>query len=137
MERRVLTARAKQIIIPGVRPSFEATTELDYRIAGSALCAASQARYGVRPLTLQAAAVWDVDTAILTLRSLAARLAWPRRKIRYEADPSFERLEIGEAVALTDPELYLDGAIAVVYDSTPGEASVTLDLMVLDHPGEL
>lgn len=134
LERRILTARPRYVTTPGIRPSWDATTELDYRVAGSPLCAVSQARYGVKPLDIKAGAVWDVDTALLTLRMLAARLAWPRRKIRYETVPDLERLEVGDAVLLTDPDLYLDGAVAVVYDSTPGETVCTLDLMVLDNP---
>lgn len=107
------------------------TTVSDPSIVPHPLCAASQARYGVRPFVVEAHAVWDATTAVLIADHLAQRFAVPRRKIRYSGD--VEELEIGQGVQLTDADLHLDGAVCVVLDLAPGSerGAATVDLLVL------
>jgi hypothetical protein len=128
-ERRVLTGQ-------WARPSLQwiRSESPDERVLGLPLLAASQARYGVRPRALRANAVWDDATAIAVARHHAYRYAWPRRSVRYAVDAGLERLEIGDGVLVTDPELYLSSAVAVVVDLVAGADSVTLDLVILDRP---
>lgn len=106
-------------------------TVADPAIVPHPLCAASQARYGVRPFAVEAHAVWDEPTAVLIASHLAQRFAMRRRKIRYSGD--LEDLEIGQGVQLTDADLHLEAAVCVVLDVTPGaEPGATLvDLLVL------
>lgn len=124
--RRIMTSAARRVQIAPASVD-------DERVLGSQLLSDAQLVYGVRPLTLQAACVWDDDTAVRILRDRVARHGWPRRAVSYEGGEEFERRRIGDVVTLTDPELHLEDAIALVEDVSPG-SSVVLDLLLLDHP---
>ena len=107
----------------------------DSRTYGSRLCAASQARWGVLPAgVLQSGILWDAATANLVLQWMAARDAWPRRVVRYEAEPDWEYLSLGDVLRVTDAEVSLTAHLAIVADLTPGPRSVLLDLVLLDRP---
>jgi len=128
LARRILTAAS------GKLSGTDAVTGTDERIVANALAAESQRRYGVLPLRVQAGAVWDTTTAILIAEHLAAKRAWPRRAVRYSGGPWLEGIEIGQAVLLTDPDLHVDEAIALVTDVLPESGGASVDLMLIDHP---
>jgi hypothetical protein len=106
-------------------------TAADPSIVPHPACAASQAKYGVQAVTLDAYAVWDSPTAVLVASHIAARYALPRLSVRYQG--SVEHLEIGQGVTLTDPELHLSAAVCVVTDVVPAVAGgdAQVDLIVL------
>jgi len=85
-------------------------------------------------LRISAAWVWDTTTAILIAQQHAARRAWQRRVIRYTGGSWLEALEIGDCVTLTDPELHLDEAVAIVADTFPEPTGASVDIILLDHP---
>lgn len=108
--------------------------DINNRKVPSFICSQSQQRYGVVPHSIKAGAVWDSTTAVLTVQHVAARRAWPRRTVRYTGEAWLEEIEIGQAVTLTDPELRIDRAVALVADVTPTGAGTAVDLILLDHP---
>jgi hypothetical protein len=124
--RRMATAAALRLT------RGRASTD-DGRVLGYGLLVDSQATFGVRPLSLEVAWVWDDTTAELLLRDRVLAHAWPRRRVEYQGGPWLETLRVGDAVTVTDPELHLTDALALVYDLTPGEV-VTVELLLLDHP---
>lgn len=130
LARHVLTGLAGVLV--GADAIADPVT--DTRIVRDYLCAESQRRYGVRPLRIQAGAVWDSGTAVLVARHIAARSAWPRRVVQYVGGPWLDSLEVGAAVTVTDPDLYLDREVAVVTDVLPGAGETTVTLEVLDRP---
>lgn len=126
LARRVLTARSG-------RPSgVDGSPTTDTRVLVHPLCAASQARYGLRPRRLQLSSVWDTTTALQIGRHILDRDALPRRAVQYTGGVWLEEaIEIGQAVTVTDPDLHLTGAVAMVADLTPGSAETVLDLLIL------
>ena len=128
LARRVLSAEA------GFLSGDDATDTTDDRVLASRLCGESQKRYGVRSIRIQAGAVWDTTTALLVAQHIAARQAWPRRVVRYSGTASLEEIEIGDCVTLTDPELHLDAAVAIVADTFPEPTGASVDIILLDHP---
>lgn len=130
LARHVLTGEA------GVLVGLDAIEDpvADTRIVRDHLCAESQRRYGVRPIRIQAGAVWDSGTAVLIARHVAARSAWPRRVVQYVGGPWLDSLEVGAAVTVTDPEVYLDREVAVVTDVLPGAGETTVTVEILDRP---
>jgi hypothetical protein len=128
LARRIVTAQASYV------SGNDASDTADARVVGSAICAASQRRYGVRPFRMQAGAVWDTATAIRIAEDVAARRAWPRRTVRYTGGPWLEDIAIGQAVTLTDPDLHLSRAVAVVGDVFPEASGASVDLILLDDP---
>ncbi len=125
LARRVLTAQASRL------SGDDGTDTDDTRILSHPLARQSQTRYGVRPVRLQLSAVWDTTTALLVGQHLLARQALPRLAVQYSGGAWLEEIEIGQAVTLTDPELHLTDAVALVVDVTPGPESV-VDLLILD-----
>lgn len=106
----------------------------DSRIRGSSLLGDSQSVFGLRQLTLQMTCVWDHATAELILRDRIAAHGWPRRKVSYEGGERLESLSTGDVVTITDPELHLTSAVALVWAVVPSGESVTVELLLLDHP---
>lgn len=103
----------------------------DVRVQGHPACTKSQRRYGLRPLRIQAEAVWDTATAVRIASDAAARLALPRRTARYVGGHHLEALEVGQAVTLTDAELHLDRIVCLVVDVAPVAGGTALDLVLL------
>ena len=110
------------------------TTTTDARVAGSFYAARSQAIHGVRPYVVDIAATWDDTTASLVAELLISRYAWPKRTVQYTGGRDLEALEPGQAVAITDPSVHLDEALAILVDIMPTAGGVRLDLILLDHP---
>lgn len=125
-----------RVVVTGAAgfPSVDRATVSDTRVVRDPLCTASQARYGVRPLHVQAGATWDAATAALFARQLVARRAWPRRAVQYVGGPWLDDLELGQGVLLTDPDLYVTSAVALVADVIPGPGETAVDLLLLDSP---
>jgi hypothetical protein len=107
--------------------------EPDSRILGAPLCARSAARYGVieRP-AVQTAFVWDSPTASRIVQQWALRDCSPRRFVSY-VGPELDHLRRGDVVTVTDSELVLDRAVAVVDAVMLGTGRLQqVDLEVLD-----
>jgi hypothetical protein len=112
-----------------------ATTQKDLRVLGSALCKASQARFGMREMPmLQRAQCWDDGTAQLILYYLALKYAWPKRQARYVGGIELSSLLPGDVVLLTDSDVNLDAHVCLVLERTTSTSQVSLDLVLLDHP---
>lgn len=89
-------------------------TLTDERVIGSVLCARSAAQHGVierRPV--ETPFIWSDVTAVRVLGHWAARDAFPRRFATYEGR-DLERLERGDLVSVSDDELGLSDAVALV-----------------------
>jgi hypothetical protein len=109
----------------------------DADLLASYLCRWSQLRYGVRPWVGSTRIVADDATAMAVLRALADRYAWGRRRIRYVGGHAeLGRVEVGDVVTVTDDELYLSGAPALVRGVGIDLVEVQLTVEVLDRPGE-
>lgn len=113
---------------------WQATSERDSRIWGSALCRASQAQFGVRELAITLNACWDDSTAALILQGLAARYAWPKREASYTGGIELASIEPGDVVTVTDSEVSLSAAPAIVIERETRTSGVTLSLVILDSP---
>ena len=107
----------------------------DVRIIESLFCRASVDAFGVRaqrPATGRV--IWDDATASLIVNDRAAKLALPRRRGRYTGGSELESLPIWSNVAITDSEMGLDEAVALIEDIIVGPDEVMLQLLILDHP---
>lgn len=93
-------------------------------------------RQRIRPLSLSTSVVMDDATASLVLQYLARRHGLQSRLVRYEADVEFSWLEAGAVIQITDAELSLVNAVAVVESVLLGtNESVGLALRLLPNPG--
>lgn len=108
----------------------------DDRVHGSYLCRLSQSTYGLRPKTMEALWVWDNLTAGHIVADMAARYALPKRTARYVGGPALESIEPWSVVTVSDEEVHLDGAVALVQQQTLQSSGVVLDLIILDHPAQ-
>lgn len=127
---RTLTARSG-------RPSgFFPTIKADSRTFGSPVCARSQEVYGVRPARAVATGwVYEDATAAALLRQWALARAVPRLGVSYVGGLELERLERGAVVLLSDEEIHLSEALAIVEDRQDGLAQIELQLTLLKGPG--
>lgn len=121
LDRRVVTAQYGSVDI--------ALTE-DPRIVPHRIASESRARYGPRPVRLQLSATWDTDTAVRVGLDTLLRAGLPKLAIRYVGGPWLEDLEVGAVVLVTDPELYLSAAVALVVEVTPG-SDTAVDVLLL------
>lgn len=105
----------------------------DHRVGYHPRCAASLARYGSLPARqpYEAAWVYDEDTAVRILQHLAARYALPLRSVRYAGGWELDPIEPWDVVTISDSEIALDEAVALVSQRTVDEAGVVLDLILL------
>jgi hypothetical protein len=126
--RQVATARGRQLATPATTTPGD-----DSRVLGFGTLLDSQRIYGLRSETISAPVVWDHATAGLILRDVVRSRSFARRSVRYEGPPELETLRIGDVVTITDPELFLDRAVALVVDVDPG-AAVGVDVLLLDDP---
>jgi hypothetical protein len=108
----------------------------DSRESGSYLCRVSQARYGVRAEVTQTSLIWDDATAARILRHKALRYALPRRMVRYAGGSELEALSVGDVVLVSDPEVSLDEAVALIEGMEIEDDSVLLEVMLLDRRRE-
>jgi hypothetical protein len=119
---------------PGLVEALPGVTN-DERVWGNYLCYRSQADLGtVLPYSLTTPVIWDGASAAVILQSMAERWALPKRAIQYEGDQGLRNLEIGDVLVLSDAELVISEAVAIVEDMVQGPGSTLLDLTVLDHP---
>lgn len=125
--RRVMSATARTGAL-GASPAD------DPRVRGSALLGDAQRTYDVVPLVLQCACIWDHTTADLVLRDKVAQHAWARRVVSYEGGSELEALVSGDVVTITDPKLYWDEAVALVWGVQPQGDVTSVELLLLDHP---
>jgi hypothetical protein len=105
--------------------------------AGSHLALrASSTRYQVRRvLRIETDVVYDSATAQLIASTLASTYALPRREVVYELDPRrFGTLEPGQVVTLTDPELHLVDAVALVQSIAWGSVTMSVGLVLIEDP---
>ena len=127
---RILTAEFQTT---GIKPYG---TKGDSRVFGSGVCRTSQALYGYRPADAVGLPwCWDDGTAAALLEQWALAQAIPRLGLRYIGPPSLEAIELGAVVTITDSELHLSGALALVDGRIDGLGQTTLDLTLLHAPG--
>jgi hypothetical protein len=126
--RRILTASDGVLDTSG----FLAT---DTRIIGSPGCARSQSVYGLieRP-AVTTPWVWSTSTAAGILSYWATRDAFPRRMVTYTGRAvEFRELLRGDVVTVTDGEVSLERAVAIVESiRLTSHRLATIDLVVLD-----
>ena len=93
-------------------------------------------RYGERRiLRLATDVVYDDATAQLIASTLASTYALPRREVVYELDPRrFGTLEAGQVVTLTDSEIHLADAVAVVQSIEWGAVTMSVALVLTEDP---
>lgn len=130
--RRVLGSTAGELGLEG--PSNIASPEPDSRVLGAPLCARSAARYGVverAPVTTQF--VWDSGTSSRIVQQWALRDCLPRRFVSYTG-PDLDRFHRGDIVTITDDELVLEDAVALVDAVVIGSGRLhQIDLEILDQ----
>ena len=108
----------------------------DTRQYGRADLRLSELRYGRRvappilcPIT------WDRATAAQILHDAADEHGWPHRAVQYVGPVDLDTVEPGQVVALTDSEVGISDALALVERVVIDVDQVVLDLTVLDAPG--
>ncbi|MEE9471286.1 MAG: hypothetical protein V3W32_06155 [Gemmatimonadota bacterium] len=90
---------------------------------------------GVRATTLETAIVYETATARRIASWMVRARANRRRAISYEAPRLLEWLEPADHVLLTDPELALSGALAMVRTRRWLGGRFVLDLVLVDEIG--
>lgn len=100
----------------------------------SKLCKLSRSRYGKRVLSLQCPVIADDSSALLALNHMAKRYCLPKRTISYEGGLELEALDYNSVVTITDSELFLDEALAIVKEIELTLTGVTLQLELIDTP---
>lgn len=123
-QTRILTAEVGQL---AAVPAADNT-----RVFSNRSCRISQSIYGVRERQYTMKSVWDPATANLFLSHLAARFALPKRQILYSAGTRWEGLEEGSIIALTDSELHLDNAVALILERSIEANEVLFNFVLLD-----
>ena len=92
----------------------DSTAVLDSRLASSFTTYARSDTLRARVLEMSSDAIMETATAHLVCQHLARRYGLPFRVVRYEADPEFAWLEPGDIVTLTDDDIGLSSAVAMV-----------------------
>lgn len=97
---------------------------------------ASSIRYGERRVRrVETDVVYDAATAQLVASTLASTYALPRREVVYELDPRrFGTLEAGQVVTLTDAELHLQDAVALVQSIGWAPVTMSVRLVLTEDP---
>jgi hypothetical protein len=112
------------------------TIKADSRTFGSPICARSQELYGVRPArAIETGWIWEDATAAALLRQWALARAVPRLGVSYVGGLELAQLERGAVVLLSDEELHLSEALAIVDDRRDGLSQVEISLTLLQAPG--
>lgn len=87
---------------------------IDERVVAAPILARSHAKYGeIEAPTVQTEWTWSDSTASRVLAYWATRDGLPRRFVEY-AGPELHTLSRGDVVTITDPEIGLDDAVAIV-----------------------
>jgi len=138
--QRTVTAQAEQVSIdaPNTRLGTAFSTNQpgwygapDVRVLGNQRAALSQAKYGLKSKEIKAGALWDTASAILTATWILDRYALPRRRVRYRVLE--DRWDVGDVLLLTDDEVSISEALAIVTDVTPETGGdYTLDLVLVE-----
>lgn len=108
---------------------YLSTATLD--ASNSALCYLSDQLYGTRADDVQECDVcWDATTALRILAVRAARVAMPRRILKYAMAPQLYWLRAGAGVTLTDADYGIDRARGVVTSiRRVGAPEITIELV--------
>jgi len=138
--QRTITAQAEQVSIdaPNTQLGTAFSTNQpgwygapDVRVLGNQRAALSQAKYGLKSKEIKAGALWDTASAILTATWILDRYALPRRRVRYRVLE--DRWDVGDVLLLTDDEVSISEALAIVTDVTPETGGdYTLDLVLVE-----
>ena len=115
----------KRVVVTGSRDTIE--TDKSDTVIRNGLCASSHARYGHRVMELSSDVVCDDATAASVCLWRASAHAWQHRLAVYRVGRDFAHLEPGNVVTLTDPEVGLSSAVALV-DSVPWGAAETFEI---------
>jgi hypothetical protein len=127
--------RRKRIISRQAGEVAEPTPEQDTRILSDRRARLSQDLYGVKPFAIKTSAVWDTATAVRIARDVIAKNALPKRQIGYEGGSELEAFDIGDIVTVTDSEIALADAPAIVFDVVSGAGNIArIDVVLLDDP---
>jgi len=121
--RRILTATGQPKVYG----------EPDNRVLGSALCAESQERYGVRPAPVdEVSATWEGATAVRVLEQRAARYALPRARVTYTGGRDLRGLTEGDVLVISDAAIGWSERVVIV-DSPPeiSARNVTIDVVTV------
>jgi hypothetical protein len=117
-----------------------ATSSTDPRVRPSYVCELAQRRQrerlggdGIVEWVHRSEMLQDDATADRIVEIRALQDALPPIPVAYEGGPELEALERGDVVTLTDPEVYLDGHVALVDDLVPGDR-VVVNLKILTNP---
>ncbi len=95
----------------------------------------SEGRFGQRTADhIECPITWDHATAARVLNDQADRYGWPKRAIQYVGPMELEHIDPGQVIMLTDSELGIASALALVEEVTVSLDEVALDLTVLDGP---
>lgn len=108
----------------------------DHRILDSPLCRWSRQDYGQRSISFESHVLYEKATVAMALRALAWRHAMPRQSVVYQGGNELDALNRGDAVLLTDADLCLSDAVALVRTPSRGSARPTVELEILRQPVE-
>lgn len=111
-------------------PDWRETTVRSQRANSSAML------YGVREESITSDIIYRRDAAAAVLADRIEFASRPKRVIEYNADPKWGWLSPGDVVLLTDAELYIDGAVAIVAGRSWQPHCVSFVLVLRDEIGE-
>lgn len=127
--RLILTGQDRaDELAPGLQLGDDARVEVTYRAT------LSQREYGVLPVEIDLPLVYDAATARRVALDTLALQAGAKRFTRYTGGWELEAIEPDQVVLISDDEMGLDAAAALVLDAEVGGPEVALDLMFYDDP---
>jgi len=123
LSRRVLTAEGAPKVYG----------EGDRRVLGSAVCATSQQRYGLRPAPVEEiSATWETATAVRMLEARAQRYAIPRPRAAYRGGRELRGVSEGDVLVVSDDAIGWQERVIIVDDPPVVTArEVRLDLVAV------
>ena len=80
----------------------------------SSLCLQSQQIYGRRDLQINLPYVWNLGTIELLSENIVKKYCFPRRRITYSCDLSFDHLVPGDFIKITDEEIYINEQVCII-----------------------
>lgn len=123
------TQHTAEVVVTGRDPDADASE------IGSAICAASMARYKERTgEPIECKIVHDRATAEIVALEYAGRLAQPRRRLSFVGDVAdLETLEPGDVVRVTDTQRNVTNVLALVDSIDYTLTTLTVSVECLDH----
>lgn len=120
----------RRVVVSGDANEVGASSTLPLRKSVARYVAPGE---GLQTHAIETDCVYDTQTAQLIAQTLAATRALTRRIVRYSCDARRHGgIEVGDVLTLTDAELSVTNAVAVVVSATFAGASVEIECVLIE-----